>query len=193
VPPFFRPVLLAALYLTLSPIVLAQSESAETIIRQPISPLDEVQVLDWLSFRGHQDILEVIAGGTNPPETPVSRLRLTFQRPVQLEKIPHVVYVFESSAFIHGGPPSPLVIVLMNLDYEVVQWARLESFVSMGAAFVRYFLADMGAPWHGKTAELVLVGQSGRSLTGSLFFYRVSLSREKVAFVGAGTEWKPNE
>lgn len=198
VPPSLRPLTLGLLFLAGIPSAFAQPAITESVINQPIftnriEALDEIQILDWLSYRGRQDILEALGGGKFPPETPVSRLRLTFKKAVRLDRIPHVVCVFESSGFIHGGAPSPLIVLLMNLDYEVLQWARLDACDPMGAAFVRYVFGESGAPWDGKNAELVLVGQSGRSLTGSLYFYRVSLSREKIAFVGESNEWKPKD
>jgi hypothetical protein len=168
---------------------------AESIINQPIfidrvQSMDEVQILDWLVYRGQTDLLKAIGRGQYPPENPINRLRLTFKKPVRLARTNHVVCIFESAAFINAGPPSPLVVVLMTLNLDVVQWELLESYIPMEAALIRYFFHEGGAPPDGDRAELILIGQHGRSLTGTPIFYRVGLTREKISFLGESGEWK---
>jgi hypothetical protein len=159
----------------------------------PIRDVDELQILDWLIYHKESEILAAIGGGKVIPETPISRLRLTHRKIVWLEKRQHVACVFESSRFVNPGDGSPVVVALFATDYKLVSWTQFRAHGAMEAALVRYFFPKTGgAPVHGDRAELVLVRQHWRSLTGALLFNRLSLSSKEIVFLGESNEWKAN-
>lgn len=152
---------------------------------EKILEVSELRIMDQLTYRGETELLKAIGRGRMSPETPVHRLNLTLRRMVQLEDKFYVIGVFESGGF-SSVSPEPLIVVLFTSDYDVVTWKVFEAYTGMGAAFVRYAHGIFKEP-----AELVLVYQRGRSITGDLGFLRIAVSKSKLEFLGESAEWKP--
>jgi hypothetical protein len=169
------------------------ARAAESTGNAPVVPVywenvlevSELRIVDRLAWRGETELLKAIGRGQIVPETPVHRLNLTLRQMVKFEDKFYVIAVFESGGF-SSVSPEPLIVVLFTSDYDVVTWKAFEAYTGMGAAFVRYTNGPFKDP-----AELVLIYQRGRSITGELAFLRIEVSTRKLKFLGESGEWKP--